>query len=192
MPYGPPPPSAPAPVVIAAVLAFLVGAFGVLGTLLVVVVGPVLFGLAGGLGDAEAQTAARFGAAVTFGVGLLMLGWTVAMIWGGVRALRGRGRPLVIVAGSIGLALMLVSFVGTVSSEFVDPTAAAFSLVFLLASLAIVVLPWLPSSSRFFAAHRQRRGGAGDLITSRLQNLPRGCGTSYTPPPVRHAGGMDV
>ena len=159
MPYGPPPPSAPAPVVTAAVLAFLLGAFGVLATLLVVLVGPVLFGLAAGADDAGTRTAARFGAAVTIVVGLLMLGWTVAMIWGGVRALRGRGRALVIVAASVALVFMLISFVGTVSSEFVDPAALVFSLVFLLVALAVVVLPSLPSSSAFFAEHRARRGG---------------------------------
>jgi hypothetical protein len=160
MPYGrPPPAAAPAPVVTAAVLAFLVGAFGVFGTLLVIALGPAVFSLVGGLDNAEAQTAARVGAALTFAVGLLVLGWTVAMIWGGARALRGRGRTLVIVAGTISCALVLVSFVGTVGSESVDPTAVAVSLVFLLASLAIVVLPCLPASARFFAAHRERRGG---------------------------------
>jgi hypothetical protein len=158
-PYGPPLPTAPAAVVTATVLSFLVGAFGVLGTGLVILVGPVLFGLAAGVEDSDARTAVAIGGGLTLVVGLLMLCWTVAMIWGGVRALRGRGRTLLIVAGSISLALMLLSFLSTVTDEFVAPGAVAFTVVFLLVSAAIVVLPCLSPSSRFFAAHRARRGG---------------------------------
>jgi hypothetical protein len=146
-------------VVTAAVLGFILGAFGVLGTGLVILVGPVLFGLAAGVEDSDAAIAVAIGGGLTLVVGLLVLGWTVAMIWGAVAALRGRGRILLIVAGSISLALMLVSSVSNLGSEFVDPGALAFTLVFLLASVAIVVLPCLAPSSRFFAAHRARRGG---------------------------------
>lgn len=157
-PYGPPPPSAPAPVVAAAVLGFLLGAFGVLGTALIVLVGPVLFGLAAGVEDSDARIAVAIGGGLTIVVGLLMLGWTVSMILGGVQALRGRGRTLLIVGGSISFAVMLVSSVSNLGAEFVDPGALAFTLAFLLASAAAVVLPCLPQSSRFFAASRARRG----------------------------------
>jgi hypothetical protein len=146
-------------VVTAAVLGFLVGAFGVLGTGLVILVGPVLFGLAAGVEDSDAATAVAVGGGLTMVVGLLMLTWTVIMIWGAVAALRGRGRALLIIAGSISVALMLLSFASNVRDEVVDPGAVAFSLTFLFASLAIVVLLCLPPSSRFFAASRERRGG---------------------------------
>jgi hypothetical protein len=155
-PYAPAP-SAPGTVIAAAVLGFLVGAFGVLGTLLVVLFGPVLFELAANGDDTDDQTAARIGAGLTLLFGVLMLAWTVSLLWGAMRALRGSGRVPLLVAGSIGLAGTLLGALDVVTSRYVDPVALVFMLVFLLASLAIVVLLCLPASTQFFTTHRARR-----------------------------------
>jgi hypothetical protein len=157
-PSDAPPPSAPGPVIGAAALGFLVGSFAVLGTLLVVVFGPTLFELALNGDATDDQTAARLGAGLTLLVGLLMLAWTVALIWGAGCALGGGGRAMLLVAGAAGLVATLLGLLDVVTSRYVDPGGVVFMLVFLLASLAIVVLLCLPASTQFFATHRAHRG----------------------------------
>jgi hypothetical protein len=153
-----PPPSTPGTVIGAAVLGFLVGAFGVLGTLLLVVFGPPLFEMAALDDNTDDQAAARLAAGFTLFFGLLMLAWTVGLIWGALRALRGGGRVPLLVAASVSLASTLLAALEVVTSPLIDPGALLFMLVFLLASLAIVVLLCLPASTQFFAIHRAHRG----------------------------------
>jgi hypothetical protein len=62
------------------------------------------------------------------------------------------------VAASVSLAGTLLAALDVVTSPLIDPGALLFTLVFLLASLAIVVLLRLPASTQFFAIHRAYRG----------------------------------
>jgi hypothetical protein len=167
--YGAPPPSAgygygqppavarPGGVITAAVLGLVLGAFGVLVSLLFVVLGAVAAGGASGLDDEipgfGAVTGAVAGALLA--VGLLAVAWTVLMIWGSIWALTGRSRVLLIVAGSIATAATGVMLIGSLSDG--DGGGIVFSLLLFAASVATVVLPSLSSGAQFYAAHRQRR-----------------------------------
>jgi hypothetical protein len=64
---------------------------------------------------------------------------------------------MLLVGGSIALVFTLIGFLGSVSDSN-NGGGIAFSLLLLLGALAIVVLLSLASASRFFAAHRERRG----------------------------------
>jgi hypothetical protein len=164
-------PSRPGQVVLAAILGFVFGAFGVLATLGVFLGGVAVVGMAGALQTGDdplaglgGDAAAGVGLAV-IAVGLICLAWTVLMIWGAVWALSGRSRVLLLVGGSIAA---VVTFLGVVTS-FTDTTTdygtaseyafgIVLSLVFFLASLAIVVPLSRRPATQFFAAHRARRG----------------------------------
>jgi hypothetical protein len=157
-PSAPSAPSAPGTVIGAAVLGFLVGACGVLGTLLVVVFGPPLFEMAARDDNTDDQAAARLAAGLTLLFGALTLAWTVGLIWGALRALRGGGRVPLLVAASVSIAGTLLGLLDVVTGPYLDPGGLVFMMVFLLASLAIVVLLCQPSSTRFFTAHRAAQG----------------------------------
>jgi hypothetical protein len=164
-------PSRPGQVVLAAILGFVFGAFGVLATLGVFLGGVAVVGMAGALqaGDDPlaglgGDTAAGVGMAV-IAVGLICLAWTVLMIWGAVWALTGRSRVLLLVGGSIAAVVTFLGVLGAVfdtTTDYGTGSEYAFgivlSLVFFLASLAIVVPLSLRPASQFFAAHRARRG----------------------------------
>ena len=164
-------PSRPGQVVLAAILGFVFGAFGVLATLGVFLGGVAVVGMAGALQTGDdplaglgGDAAAGVGLAV-IAVGLICLAWTVLMIWGAVWALTGRSRVLLLVGGSIAA---VVTFLGVVTSltdtttDYGTASEYAFgivlSLVFFLASLAIVVPLSRRPATQFFAAHRARRG----------------------------------
>ena len=147
--------------IIAAVLGFVFGAFGVLVSLGVIFVGAV----ASGAADSADEEIPGFGAVagavggVLIVFGLLALAWTVVMIWGSVWALTGRSRVMLLVGGSIALAFTLIGFLGSLGDDttggggiVVQPAASS------LAAVAIVVLLCLPPAAQFFAAHRARRG----------------------------------
>jgi hypothetical protein len=146
-------------VVTAAVLGFILGAFGVLATIVLFIGGAFISG-GGVAGNDEipglgAVGGAIGGALIVFG--LLALAWTVVAIWGSVRALSGRSRVMLIVAGSIALAFTLIGFFGSIGDNNGTGGGIFFSLLLLLASLAIVVLLCLKPAADFFAAHRARR-----------------------------------
>lgn len=155
-------PAKPGGVVIAAVLGFVFGAIGVLVSFFMIIVGAA----ASGAGDELDQELPGFGsvagavggALLVFG--LLALVWTVVMIWGSVWTLTGRSRVLLLVGGSIALALTAISFIGSLA-DAADSGAGnvVVNLVFLLAALAIVVLLSMKPAAQFFAAHRFRRTG---------------------------------
>jgi hypothetical protein len=156
--YGQPPPVArPGGVITAAVLGMVLGAFGVLVSLLFVIVGAVAAGGASGLDDEIPGFGAVGGAVagVLLAFGLLAVAWTVLMIWGAVWALTGRSRVMLIVAGSIATAVTGVMLIGSLSDG--DGGGIVFALLLFAASVATVVLPSLPSAAQFYAAHRQRR-----------------------------------
>jgi hypothetical protein len=161
-PYGPTAvPAKPPHVVISAVLGFIYGAFGIFVTLAAFVVGAVAAGTSGSLDNRIPGLGTLGGAlgGVLIAFGLLALVWTVLMIWGSIWALTGRSRVLLLVGGSIALAMTALGFIGSLGSTDTNGAGSiVWSLLFLLAALAIVVLLSLRPSSQFYAAHRARRG----------------------------------
>jgi hypothetical protein len=153
-------PARPPHVIIAAVLGFIFGAFGVLISLFAVIAGAFASGVSGRADEEIPGLGAVAGAVggVLIVVGLLALAWTVVTIWGSVWALRGRSRVMLLVAGSIALAFTLIGFLGSVSDNSSNGGGIVVQLLFLLAALAIVVLLCLRPAADFFAAHRARRG----------------------------------
>jgi len=153
-------PARPPHVIIAAVLGFILGAFGVLVSLFAVIVGAVASGAANNNNE-EIPGLGTFAGAiggVLIVVGLLALAWTVVTIWGSVWALRGRSRVMLLVAGSIALAFSVIGFLGSLSdSSNSNGGGIVVQLLFLLAAAAIVVLLCLKPAADFFAAHRARR-----------------------------------
>jgi len=141
------------------VLGFIYGAFGIFVTLAAFVVGAVA---AGGSLDNRLPGLSTLGGAlggVLITLGLLALVWTVLMIWGAIWALTGRSRVLLLVGGSIALAMTALGFVSSLGNTDTNGAGSiVWSLLFLLAALAIVVLLSLRPSSQFYAAHRARRG----------------------------------
>ena len=155
--YGSGQPAKPGSVVTAAVLGFVFGALGVIFTLLLFVAGSATASLFGGISEDDDVQNGIFAIVVLFG--LLTAGWTVATIWGSVWALTGRSRVLLIVAGSIALAVTLLGFLGSIAD--LDNSGAGgiiWSLLLLAAATAIVVLLSMRPAADFFAAHRARRG----------------------------------
>ncbi|SOD93099.1 hypothetical protein [Blastococcus haudaquaticus] len=155
--YGSAQPAKPGSVVTAAVLGFVFGALGVIFTLLLFVAGSATASLFGGLSDNDDVENSIFAVVVVFGV--LMAAWTAAIIWGSVWALTGRSRVLLIVTGSIALAVTLLGLLGSVADP--DNSGAGgilWSLLLFLAALAIVILLSMKPAAQFFAAHRARRG----------------------------------
>jgi hypothetical protein len=164
-------PPRPGPVVVAAILGFVFGTFGILATLGVFLGGAAVVGMAGALDAGDDPLAGLGGDAATgvglaiVAVGLVFLAWTVLMIWGSVWALTGRSRVLLLVGGSVAA---VVTFIGVVTAAFDTTTdygtaseyafGIVLSLVFFLAALAIVVPLCLRPATQFFAAHRARRG----------------------------------
>jgi hypothetical protein len=149
-------PAKPPHVIIAAVLGFIFGALGVLFGLGAIIGGAALGGLVSGFDEGNGAAGAVTGFFVV--LGLVILAWTVVMIWGSVWALTGRSRVLLIVGGSIAVALMLIGFLGSVGDSNSTGGGIVFSLLLLLGAVAIVVLLCLRPSAQFFAAHRARRG----------------------------------
>ncbi|MGY1649996.1 hypothetical protein [Geodermatophilus sp. SYSU D01119] len=154
-------PAKPGGVVTAAVLGFVFGAIGVLLSFLLVFAGAVASGAGGGLDEEIPGFGAVAGAVggVILVFGLVVLVWTVVMIWGSVWALSGRSRVMLIVGGSIALAFTLLGFIGNLSdADTAGAGGIITSLLFFLAALAIVVLLSMKPAAAFFAAHRARRG----------------------------------
>ncbi len=153
-------PAKPGSVVTAVVLGFVFGAIGVLISLLFLFFGAV----ASGAGDELDSEIPGFGdvAGAVGGVilvfGFLALAWTVVMIWGSVWALTGRSRVLLLVGGSIAVAVTLLGLIGNLSDAGTAGAGGIItSLLFFLGALAIVVLLALKPASAFYAAHRARR-----------------------------------
>ncbi|MGX5653148.1 hypothetical protein ACWKWC_00035 [Geodermatophilus nigrescens] len=154
-------PAKPGGVVTAAVLGFVFGAIGVLLSFLLVFAGAVASGAGNGIDDEIPGFGAVAGAVggVILVFGLVVLIWTVVMIWGSVWALSGRSRVMLLVGGSIALAFTLLGLIGNLSdADTAGAGGIITSLLFFLAALAIVVLLSLKPAAAFFAAHRARRG----------------------------------
>jgi hypothetical protein len=153
-------PARPPHVIIASVLGFIYGAFGVLVSLGLILGGAFLGSFFGSLEDEAGVDGA--GAAITgvfVFIGILALAWTVLLIWGSIWALTGRSRVMLLVGGSIALAFTLLGFLGGLSdSSNTTGGGIVVSLLFVLAALAIVVLLSMKPSAAFYAAHRARRG----------------------------------
>ncbi|GAB3361606.1 hypothetical protein [Modestobacter lapidis] len=171
-PYGPyggsGVPARPGSVITAAVLAFVYGAFGLLAAVGMLAFGAVVDDLIGmieesdeslGAIDPGAVDAARAGLVV---FGLIALAWTVLMVWGAVLAIRGRSRVLLLVGGSIAIAVtgfvLFAAVLGATDPNTQDAAGGVvLGLVLFLGALAIVVLLCRKSAAQFFAAHRARR-----------------------------------
>ncbi len=154
-PYGSGQPARPGTVVTAAVLGFVFGALGVIITLLTFVAGSAASSVFGSLTDDDAATGIF---AIVVLIALLLGAWTVITIWGSVWALTGRSRVLLIVGGSIAIAFTLFGFLASISDDVSGAGDVVWSLLFLVAAIAIVVLLSVRSSATFFAMHRARRG----------------------------------
>ena len=160
-PYGQPGPpgvpARPAPVVVAAVLGLILGALGLLTTV-VVVVGGTSFVQLGDEFSSEFSSDEQ--AAATAGIilfGVLAAIYTVLMIWGSVLALTGRSRVLLLVGGSLSIAFTALLFLGSLTEG--DPVGILLALVLLAATIAVVVLLSVRRSADFYTAHRYRRSG---------------------------------
>jgi hypothetical protein len=157
--YGTANPARPGGVVTAAVLGFVLGAFGVLATIVLFIGGAFVTG-GGAAGNDEIPGLGAVGGAIggaLIVIGLLALAWTVVIIWGSIWALSGRSRVMLLVAGSIALALTLIGFLGSLGDSSSNGGGIFFQLIFVVASAAIVVLLCLKPAADFFAAHRARR-----------------------------------
>ncbi len=163
-------PARPAPVVGAAVLGCVFSASGalmtvglllggaLLGTVLedVVASDPTL----SDVDPSELGEVTDFALLFGVGFGVLALLWTALRIWGSVRALTGRSRVLLLVGGSIAVAvtaLFLLAVLSGLATGEVGGGEVVFSLLLFLAALAIVVLLCLRPAAQFYAAHRARR-----------------------------------
>ncbi len=154
--YGSGQPARPGTVVTAAVLGFVFGALGVIFTLLTIAAGSAASSVFGSLTDDD--VASGIFAAVLL-IALLMAVWTVVTIWGAVWALTGRSRVLLIVGGSIAIAVTLIGFLGSLGDvESSGGGGVVWSLLLLAAAVAMVVLLTVRQSAGYFAAHRARRG----------------------------------
>ena len=153
-------PAKPPQVITAAVLGFIFGAFGVLVSLAAIIGGAV----ASGAGDSVDDEIPGFGAVagavggVLIVFGIIALAWTVVMIWGSVWALSGRSRVMLLVGGSIAVALTLIGFLGSLGDDTTSGGGIVFNLLLFLAAIAIVVLLCMRQSAQFFAAKRAQRG----------------------------------
>jgi hypothetical protein len=167
--YGPPgygqygsAPVQPRPtgVTVAAVLGFVLGGFGVLVTLVLLVLGAASGGAAGDLEQAIPGFGSFAGAfaGIFIVLGLMALAWTVAMIWGSVRALSGRSRVLLLVGAAISVATTGIGFLGGLADENTTAAGSFVSFLFFAAAVAIVVLLCARPAAQFFEAHRARRG----------------------------------
>jgi hypothetical protein len=156
-------------VITAAVLAFVYAAFGLLAAVATLAFGAVVDDLVGVLEaesdqplnnvDAEALDFARAGLLV---VGVIALAWTVVMVWGAVLAIKGRNRVLLLVGGSMAIAVtgFVLFAAGAGAADPATEGAAGgvvFSVLLFLGAVAIVVLLCRRSAAQFFAEHRARR-----------------------------------
>jgi hypothetical protein len=161
--YGPVPgsrPAKPGSIVTAAVLGFVWGALGVLVTFgfVIAAVGGRAFVAAVAGNTDEAALGARLVTGVAAVLALLALAWTVVMIWGGVLALTGRSRVLLIVGGSIAIAgTGLYCFVALANADQAGVGGVTVTLLLLAVSVLIVVLLVTRAAARFFATHRALR-----------------------------------
>jgi hypothetical protein len=150
----------PPHVITAAVLGFVFGAFGVLVSLAAIIGGAVASGAAGSADEEIPGLGTIAGAVggVLIAIGVVALAWTVVMIWGSVWAITGRSRVMLLVGGSIALAVTLIGFLGSLGDDTTGGGGIVFNLLLLLAAVAIVVLLSLKQSAQFFAAKRAQRG----------------------------------
>jgi hypothetical protein len=152
--YGSGQPARPGGVITAAVLGFIFAAFGVVVSLGAIAGGAFVGSLIADMEGADSGVVTG----VFVVIGLVALAWTVLMVWGSIWALTGRSRVLLLVGGSIALAMTLFGFLGSLADSASTGGGIVFSLLLVLAALAIVVLLSLKPSAHFFAAKRAQRG----------------------------------
>ena len=151
-------PARPGTVITAVVLGLVFAALGVLSLLGILIGGVDAVDVTGSVYDDEARQDAVIGLVIG---GVLVLAWTVVMVWGSVLALRGRSRVLLIVGGSIAIAFTgLFTIIGLAEIDELGGAIVVF-LALLAGAVATVVLLSLRSAAAWFAAHRARRQAAG-------------------------------
>lgn len=144
----------PGVVTAAAVLAFVFGGLGILFSLVFL----SLFVLAV-LATSESHHAAPWGsglAAVAYVVVLLGIAASGLFVWGGVSAVRGRGRRMLVSISAIQVILVLLELVHTLAGGTAAGPALVRALLGLVFAVPILILILQPSSGDFF---RARRGG---------------------------------
>jgi hypothetical protein len=132
----------PGSVTAAAVLALIIGGLGSLGYVLV-------FASLAGMSTSW-RTSMLVVAGAVLSVGLAM---TVMFVWGGVSALRGRGRKLLQTASWMYLTLCLLGLVGQLVSS--DISGAVATIIQMVYVVAILTLIQSPTSTDFFHATRK-------------------------------------
>jgi hypothetical protein len=155
--YGPTGvPARPASVIVAAVFGFLFGALGLLGLVGVVAAGSLISELSGDIPGYTSEADDVVGAGLVI-AGFFILAYTVLMIWGAILALTGRSRVLLLVGGSLTIAVGALALLGAVSGG--DGVALVTTLVLFAAAIAIVVLLAGRRATEFYGAHRFHRTG---------------------------------
>ncbi|MCZ2824029.1 MULTISPECIES: hypothetical protein, partial [unclassified Modestobacter] len=160
--YGESPATArPGGVITAAVLGFVLAAFGVLVGFFLIVFGAAALAGAEGFEGFEEELVPGVGGGlgavggISLAFGLITVLWTVLMIWGSVWALTGRSRVLLIVGGSIAIAFTGLTLLGSLGDG--APGGILFSLLLVAAAVSTVLLVCLKPASRYFAARRAQR-----------------------------------
>lgn len=149
-------PSRPGGVVASSVIGFVWGALGVIVTALFFLVGAAGGSLLNSLVNDNSVGRAFTGAFVFLGV--LALAWTVVMFWGSAWALSGRSRVMLLVDGSIAIAVTAFMFFGSLGGNS-SAGGIVLALVLFAGSILIVALLSRKDAAAFFAAHRMRRVG---------------------------------
>ncbi|MCZ2816643.1 hypothetical protein [Modestobacter sp. VKM Ac-2984] len=160
--YGESPATArPGGVITAAVLGFVLAAFGVLVGFFLIVFGAAALAGAEGFEGFEEELVPGVGGGlgavggIALAFGLITVLWTVLMIWGSVWALTGRSRVLLIIGGSIAIAFTGLTLLGSLGDG--APGGIVFSLLLVAAAVSTVLLVCLKPASRYFAARRAQR-----------------------------------
>jgi hypothetical protein len=133
----------PGSVTAAAILAFIIGGLGSLGYLL------VLASVAASSANWTTPMLVVLGAVLSAGLSLSLM-----TVWGGVTAIRGRGRKLLLATSWTTLTFSLLGLAGYLVSS--DISGAVTTVVEMVPLIAIVALIQHPSSAAFFHAQRRR------------------------------------
>ncbi len=140
----------PGVVTAAAVLAFVLGGFGILVHLL------ALLAVAALATSRSSHVAGTSIMAIAFVVVLVGLGISSLWVWGGVSAVRGRGRKMLISLSSIQASLVVLSLLLGVGADADHASAAVVRAVCgLIFALPILILILQKSSTEYF----RKRGG---------------------------------
>ena len=144
----------PGAVTAAAVLAFVLGGLGTLFSLFYLCLFLLLVAA-----TSDSRHGAPWGSVlvVVVGVALLIgLSMSALFIWGGISAVRGKGRRMLVSVSAIQVILVLLELVHTLAGGPVAGPALVRAIIGLVLVVPILVLILRPSSGAFFRARRGR------------------------------------